>query len=111
MLSSTGEMHVNGFQIAFDTYNSTISWQEKRIGEIWHWERVSPLVWCTCIQEDLNSKTDGPIKPKDTDTDTATTNPKDLVNITRKYVVCRLRLIEILTQKHGPGNINSQITV
>lgn len=25
VLSSTGEMHVNGFQIAFDTYNSTIS--------------------------------------------------------------------------------------
>lgn len=39
------------------------------------------------LQKDLNSQTDGPIKPKDTDTDTATTNPKDLVNITRKYVV------------------------
>lgn len=33
-------------------------------------------------QKDLNSQTDGPMKPKDTDT--TTTNPKDLVNMTRK---------------------------
>lgn len=121
MLSSTGEMHVNGFQIAFDTYNSTISWLrekcKKKESERYDIERGYPP-WYDAhvykklksnLQKDLNSQTDGPIKPKDTDT--ATTNPKDLVNITRKYVVWRLRLIEILTQKHGPGNINSQITV